>query len=436
MRGRCFSTFALGLLLALPASADLGYVVCSQGHYAVPFNFNPIDYYFGSPIVLLSEGRYPYDATIKPDGSELWIPGAVGDGIIVIDHADSLIIARIDTGEYPVSIAFSNDGSLALVSCRDSDRLDLIDTASYGNIGSLPIPDDGSGPGHLALDPSTGNFYLVEWYGNLLYEIAPDASAILRQASLGSNLWQVVVDPDGSTVYVTDRGNDHLRAIDRATFLEVNALLVGDDPWGLDITLDGGTLVVVSEDDQSLGILDVASWTAAWVTLPIDCEARDVDIHDATGKALVPTGEWNGFDGVIEVDLATAMVSGILRFADPWWGSSPNPNAIAVQPQMAASSTAAPAALAGLRLSAQPNPFTPSTRLHFALPVAGPTRLSLFDIQGRELGILLDGWQAAGERSLPWEGRDGQGRALPAGLYFARLTSAGGAETVKLLLLK
>lgn len=435
MRTRPALFLALLLTLSPQLKAELGYVVGSQAHVAVPFNFNPIDGYFGSPIVLQSEGTYPYDATIKPDGSELWIPGAIGDGVIVIDCADSMIVARIDTGEYPVSIAFSNDGELAVVSCKDSDRLDLIDTASYSVTGSLPIPDDGSGPGNIALDPSSGRFYMVEWYGDLLYEIAPDASVIMRQASLGSHLWQLVADPDGTTIYVTDRGGDQLRAIDRATLTEARALTVGDDPWGLDITLDGGTLVVVSEDDRSVEIVDTTNWIATWLTIPFDCEPRDADIHDASGKAWIATGNPTGFDRVLEVDLSTATVTGSVMFNDPWWGNYVNTNAIAVQPQMAADYTAAPALPAGLRLAAQPNPVRRSTRLHYALPTGGPVRLSVFDIQGRELRVLLDGWQDAGAGSLGWDGRDAEGRVLPSGLYLARLSSVAGTQAAKLLLL-
>ena len=51
---------------------------------------------------------------------------------------------------------------------------------------------------------ASGLFYLVDWYGDDLYEIAADGSAILNQVTVGSSLWQLVVAPDGQEIYLTD----------------------------------------------------------------------------------------------------------------------------------------------------------------------------------------------------------------------------------------
>jgi hypothetical protein len=101
--------------------------------------------------------------------------------------------------------------------------------------------------------------------------------------------------------------------------------------------------------------------------------------------------------------------------------------------------TAAPPAAApsaGLRLRAWPNPFNPSTRLSFQLPAPGRAALELIDLQGRRLRLLAAGDFPAGEQVLSWDGRDAAGRALPSGVYWARLRGGGQSATCKLLLLK
>ena len=57
----------------------------------------------------------------------------------------------------------------------------------------------------------------VDWYDDHLYEIAPDASAVLDAVIIGDSCWQLVVDPDGEYIYVTDRGTDQVRVIDQET---------------------------------------------------------------------------------------------------------------------------------------------------------------------------------------------------------------------------
>jgi hypothetical protein len=45
---------------------------------------------------------------------------------------------------------------------------------------------------------------------------------------------------------------------------------------------------------------------------------------------------------------------------------------------------------------------------------------------------LVSGTLPAGERTLAWDGCDGSGRALPAGLYFVRLVTEGRTLAARL----
>jgi hypothetical protein len=74
-----------------------------------------------------------------------------------------------------------------------------------------------------------------------------------------------------------------------------------------------------------------------------------------------------------------------------------------------------------LRLRGAPNPFSVATELSFTLPVSTPVRLDVFSVAGRPVATLLDGTLAAGPHQVRWVGRDGAGRRLPSGIYFARL---------------
>jgi len=87
-------------------------------------------------------------------------------------------------------------------------------------------------------------------------------------------------------------------------------------------------------------------------------------------------------------------------------------------------------------LPGHPNPFNPRTRLAFEAPRAGIARLEVFDVAGRRMATLLDGPVTAGRYELDWDGCDGQGRALPSGVYFTRLTFEGEADTGRVVLLR
>ena len=113
-----------GALAASPPSLEDGFVGNSSSDDCFPFDLG--SHVAGSAIDLLPEANYPYDATIKPDGSEVWFVGASGDGVVVIDRATNAVVQRFDVSEYPISVAFSSDGSLAVIPSRDFEVLDLV----------------------------------------------------------------------------------------------------------------------------------------------------------------------------------------------------------------------------------------------------------------------------------------------------------------------
>jgi hypothetical protein len=87
-------------------------------------------------------------------------------------------------------------------------------------------------------------------------------------------------------------------------------------------------------------------------------------------------------------------------------------------------STPAPAA-ASLVLAGSPNPFAGSLRLSFALDRAGPVDLRIFGVDGREVARLLQENRGPGAHDVSWDGRDGGGKRVPAGVYFVRLEGSG-----------
>jgi ELWxxDGT repeat protein len=63
-----------------------------------------------------------------------------------------------------------------------------------------------------------------------------------------------------------------------------------------------------------------------------------------------------------------------------------------------------------------PNPFNPSTRIDYDLPVASIVRITVFDILGRAVATVADGIQEAGRKSAAWEAG-----SLAGGVYYYRL---------------
>ncbi len=83
-----------------------------------------------------------------------------------------------------------------------------------------------------------------------------------------------------------------------------------------------------------------------------------------------------------------------------------------------------------------PNPFNPSTEIRFALPKASEVKLEIFNILGRRVRTLMDGFVPAGAKSVTWDGKDDQGRAVSSGVYLYRLNAEEFSQTRKMMLIK
>ena len=73
--------------------------------------------------------------------------------------------------------------------------------------------------------------------------------------------------------------------------------------------------------------------------------------------------------------------------------------------------------------------FNPSTTIKFELPKASQVNLSVFDIVGREVSVLVNERRDAGVYEVKFDGRD-----LSSGVYFYRTQAGTYTETKKLLI--
>lgn len=74
-----------------------------------------------------------------------------------------------------------------------------------------------------------------------------------------------------------------------------------------------------------------------------------------------------------------------------------------------------------------PNPFAlskvPSTTIGYRLSDAGIATLKVYNLLGKEVRTLVNEFRPAGKSQVNWDGRDNNGRPLPAGIYMYKLTT-------------
>ena len=80
---------------------------------------------------------------------------------------------------------------------------------------------------------------------------------------------------------------------------------------------------------------------------------------------------------------------------------------------------------------AYPNPFNQSTQITFSLPTGADASLIVYDINGREVALIVDEWYPAGIHQAVFDGSE-----LSSGIYFAKFIAGEFIQTRKLVLMK
>lgn len=78
-----------------------------------------------------------------------------------------------------------------------------------------------------------------------------------------------------------------------------------------------------------------------------------------------------------------------------------------------------------------PNPFNPTTSFTYSLKESGDVKISIYDISGKEVKSLVDGFRSAGNYVVSVNAGD-----MASGIYYYRIKSKDFVQTNKMVLLK
>jgi hypothetical protein len=78
-----------------------------------------------------------------------------------------------------------------------------------------------------------------------------------------------------------------------------------------------------------------------------------------------------------------------------------------------------------------PNPFNLSTEVHFNTLKDGEVSVEVYDLLGRKIETVFEGFRPAGSHRLVWDAE-----SLASGVYFLRLSAGEEVRTRRVTLLK
>lgn len=83
-----------------------------------------------------------------------------------------------------------------------------------------------------------------------------------------------------------------------------------------------------------------------------------------------------------------------------------------------------------------PNPFNPTTTIHYSLKEAGPVLIDIYNLKGQHINRLVDKEKAAGSYNVVWDGLDFNGNRAASGVYLYKMKTKTYEEAKRMVLMK
>jgi hypothetical protein len=312
--------------------------------------------------------------------------------------------------------------------CAGNNLVDMADVSLLGNNYGRPVGTGGA-PGCLDVGPTTDYAPrsrpvpdgLVEFEDLVLFALnygwTGAAPGVLPAARGGGRLLAA------ATADAVALAVPALPAVGGTFAVAVQASGTGDlQALSLALAYDPAVVEMVGAEAGPL----LAAQTAPAVVLSPRAGRVDVALL-GRGAGLTGAGE-----------LATVRFR-VLATGDPQLGIAAAEGRDGTNQKVAVGRTVAAAAalptVTQLK-GATPNPFSQTATLSFSLAQGGPVELAIYSVGGRRVRTLARDVREPGEYSVLWNGRDDDGNAMPAGVYFVRMQAAQARFSRPVVLLK
>jgi len=282
--------------------------------------------------------------------------------VYVIDQASQQVTATVQVDSFCTASGMDirKDGTKVYISSSCNGWVSILDTNTYEVITKAsPIED----PGQMVLSLDESILYVVSAYGGkALYVLDAADLSTLDVIALGSNPQGIALSPDGSQLYVSNKGDSNIVVIDTAsrqivgspiptpagettllftrdgskvyaapldfgnaipdsvTVIDAQSqqvlggIQVGSGAYGMEVSLDNSKLYVCNYDDNSLSVIDVANDTVM-DTVPLNASPYGVNFTE-DGQRLWITHHWSGSVAILDAD-SNAILSEISNLGSP-----------------------------------------------------------------------------------------------------------------------
>ena len=392
-------------------------------------NLKTADLSLGGIATLIGGGSSQRGVAIdKLHGTIYWTSSNLVDGGQIhranLDGSSPAVIASLGSAANPRGIVV--DGLASRVYWADYDQNGIY-SSDLNGAGVALVVGSLAGPWGLAIDPSGPRLFVTEYIPGRISRYQLPGGPLTPVVVGLANPAYLAVDPAAGRMYWTEAGAG-AQKVQRA-----NLNGTGVQNLALPLATYGGIALGPGEPTPTILQLLAADAVAGGIELRwrFGDGARFSSI--VVERADIGSDAWRVIDAALSESggLTIALDRGVEAghaYQYRLQATASDGTRMTFGPvQATAGVSVAEFALGAIT----PNPTHDVARIDYSLAREARVRLSVHDLQGRELVRLVDGLQTAGRHQAIWTGDTAHGRAS-AGLYFVRYQTPSGTHTRRL----
>jgi len=206
-------------------------------------------------------GLAPGLARVSPDGATVVVSNRGDNTVSVIDAKLLRVRATLPVCQQPEDIAILPDSSKAFVTCSGSSQVASIALARVATSSEamsdrvLALLDVGRTPVSLALKPDGGELIVCDFDSDSISIIETGNNEVGSSALIGQHPTHAVVTLDNSRLYASNFGSNSVAVYDIDVGRRIATMAVGSRPDGLALSPDQRYLLVLDTQAGDVSVI-------------------------------------------------------------------------------------------------------------------------------------------------------------------------------------
>ncbi len=227
-------------------------------------------------------GRFMIDKTwrgicLNEEETQLYASGGENNLIYIFDFnrgnltlKDSVLLGNRGSKAKisPTGISWFKGKGYLLVVTKESNSLYVINAKTKEVLKQTKLPAEAF---EVIVHPEGKSIFVSVWGGSRLVEIDPESFEIVKEIPVGDHPCEMLFNKAGTILYVANANNNTVSAIDyetRSVLLNLNSSIAPDAPYGstpnsIALSPDDEILYIANADNNFLTLFDVGNLKAA-----------------------------------------------------------------------------------------------------------------------------------------------------------------------------